>query len=204
MYSHDPNLCRNYRRFLEERCTDFAPSQNFCVVQPPRFPSFLPWGTLPHLPLLSFRGKLLACYQAYPCPFFFPFICSCAFKNCVQISFSFCTFLAALGPRNFLLFHHCVEHFMVCRDLFPLSFRFRVLSGVYGALSPAASRGLLPPGRLAAEEEGGGGGGGGGGGEGMRGGRQWLHRRGSRPEQITGRPGQSHAGQVGARPVNRR
>ena len=42
--------------------------------------------------------------------------------------------------------HECVEHFIDCIDLYPLSFRFRLLPGVCGALSPAAPRGLLSPG----------------------------------------------------------
>ena len=37
MSSLDPDLCCNCRRNLEESCTDFAPTQNFCVVQLPRF-----------------------------------------------------------------------------------------------------------------------------------------------------------------------
>ena len=76
----------------------------------------------------------------------FFFISSCFFKHIVQVRFSFCTFPAALGPCDFLFLHECVEHFIVCRDLYPLSFRFRLLPGVHGALSPAVPRGLLPPG----------------------------------------------------------
>ena len=79
-------------------------------------------------------------------PFFSLFISSCLFKHITQVSFSFWAFFATLCPRDFLLFHQCVKHFVVRRDLCPLSFRFRVLPGVYGALSAAASHGLLPTG----------------------------------------------------------
>ena len=58
----------------------------------------------------------------------------------------FALFSATLCPRDLLFFHECVEHSVVRRDLYPLSFLFRVFPGVYGALSPAASHGLLPPG----------------------------------------------------------
>ena len=76
----------------------------------------------------------------------FFFICSCTFKHCIQVSFSFRTLLAVLGPRDSLFLHECIERFTFCTNLFPLSFWFRVLPGVYRALSPAASRRLLLPG----------------------------------------------------------
>ena len=38
-----------------------------------------------------------------PVPFFSLFICSCFFKHIAQVGFSFCTFSAALCPRDFLL-----------------------------------------------------------------------------------------------------
>ena len=46
--------------------------------------------------------------------------------------------------RDFL--STCFDRFKFCRDFFPLTFRFYMLPGVWGALSTTASRRLLPPG----------------------------------------------------------
>ena len=79
-------------------------------------------------------------------PFFLFFVCGRAFDHCVKVSFSFRNLPGTLVPRDFLFFDKCINRFKFCRDIFPLTFRFCMLPGVEGALSPAASRGLLPPG----------------------------------------------------------
>ena len=137
--SGDPDLCRTYRHVPEERCTDFAPPQNFCVVQHV-------FRHLFHFLFFPIKKSFEIVPKLIPVPFLFLFICSCTFKHCIQVSFSFRTLLAVLGPRDSLFFHECIERFIFCTNLFPLSFWFRVLPGVYRALSPAASRRLLLPG----------------------------------------------------------
>ena len=131
---------------LAEHCTDCSASKLFCCAAT----TFFLISSM--RPVASFSSSFLVrkAFQLVPQLIHVPslslFMCNCLFKHIVQVTFSFCTFSATLRPRNFLSFHPYVEHLVVRRDLCPFSFGFRMFQSVYGALSSAASRGLLPPG----------------------------------------------------------
>ena len=60
---------------------------------------------MPRLPLLFlFKEGFKLVAQLIPIPFF-SFHLKLFFKHLAQIGFSFCTFRAALSPRNFIFFH---------------------------------------------------------------------------------------------------
>ena len=138
-----PDLGRIRRHILAELCKDCALPQNFFVAQLPRS-SMRPVATSSSSFLVRKASNLspsLSLFLSSLVSFVAPF-----FKHIVQVGYSFCAFLATLCPRDFLCIHQSVKHSEVRRDLCPLSFRFRMYQGVYETLSPAASRGLLPPG----------------------------------------------------------
>ena len=131
MSSLDPDLCRNCRRNLEESCTDFAPTQNFCVVQLPRF-FFI--SSMRHVAssFSSFFVRETSSFrQAFPV---FLLASSIAFRSASLFALS----LPHLVHTVFLFVQERVEHFnQVCKDLYQLSCRFRAFPNVHEALSTA-------------------------------------------------------------------
>ena len=93
---------------------------------------------------LARKASNLSPSKSLSLPSLFSFVA--VFKHVQQFGFFLALSSAALYPRDFLLFHQCVEHSAVRRDLCPLSLKLRMIPSVHGAVSSAASRGLLPPG----------------------------------------------------------